>query len=271
MNMSTEEEILYHYTSVETLFNILHEVDNDHIKLRANYFMNMNDPIDCRYLFSEIKQILADNNNQKDSQDIIEDTILKIGIPYIISLSSAKDNLPMWNMYAQKGHGISIGFSKKEIEGAIAMFQNKGHAKQRVLSKQCFCRLYQCHYWNKNEIIDNFVQKKLLNKAKSNDKDTYSMSYLIKHPSYKYEEESRIVFLYSPNQENCPNYIELHVPISAIKVIICGPCIKKKFLEALIPSGIRVDIEQSQIPYNDSPLKKCPQLQSCNSRNKLKI
>lgn len=264
-----EEEILYHYTSVETLFNILNNTEKrgeaEYIKLRASYFMNMNDPIDCRYFFSEVKQILAEENASKDCKDKIENTILDVGIPYIISLSSAKDSLPMWNMYAQKGHGVSIGLSKKVLDDATHGINNRGGKRQRTIASSCFCKLYECKYWDTNDIKEKFVQKYILDKTDFNNKitnnDICSISYLIKHPSFFYEKESRVVFLYSPYPKlhGCLEHIDFLLPISSIRKIICGPCIKREMVEAIIPSTFnKIITEESKIPYTDSSPKRCP-------------
>ena len=49
-----DNNMLYHYTSLETLYKIFHNTKNGYITLRANYFMNMNDPLDCRYFIKEV-------------------------------------------------------------------------------------------------------------------------------------------------------------------------------------------------------------------------
>ena len=62
--------ILYHYTSVETLYKIFHNQENGYIKLRANYFMNMNDPLDCRYFIKEVSHILSEGNKHISKDEI---------------------------------------------------------------------------------------------------------------------------------------------------------------------------------------------------------
>ena len=54
---------LYHYTSVETLYKILHNTEEEFIKLRANYYKKMNDEVECHYFANTVNEILSELNN----------------------------------------------------------------------------------------------------------------------------------------------------------------------------------------------------------------
>ena len=118
--------MLYHYTSIETLYKIFHNIENNCIRLRANYFKNMNDPVDCQYFIKEVSQILSkrDRHISKDEiEKMIEKSIYDVGIPYFISFTKLGDSLPMWYMYGDKGHGVAIGFSKDLLKNAVRNYQ----------------------------------------------------------------------------------------------------------------------------------------------------
>ena len=77
-------------------------------------------------------------------------TIWEIGVPYFISFSAAKDNLPMWNMYGNKGHGVAIGFNEDAIRDCCN--NNIGDVHHRAKMAMRSRKLYECKYWNKIEI-----------------------------------------------------------------------------------------------------------------------
>ena len=278
------KDLLYHYTSVETLYKIFHNIEKNLIKLRANLFMKMNDPFDCQYLIKEVSQFFSEKNMHISEDEIeknIEKSMNEVGIPYVISLTKLEDSLPMWNMYGQKGHGVAIGFSKEDLQQAVSNFQNYGGDKIRREHKNCFCRLYECKYWNKKEIIKKFIEPNDLSIDNngnviglSNNENVCAISYLIKHPSYKHEKESRVVFmdiaskLHGKQQAHDQeayvvsvddsklkifNYQELLIPLTAIKEIVCGPCTNKEFVQKIIPESLHINVKQSKIPYTDSP------------------
>jgi len=260
--MAQEEtnNMLYHYTSVETLYKIFHNQENGYIKLRANLFMNMNDPLDCRYFIKEVRHILSEGNKHisEDEEKNIEKSMQNVGLPYFISFTKLKDSLPMWYMYGDKGHGVAIGFSKKLLKSAVGKFQTIGSKKNRIKNKNCFCRLCECKYWSTSEIKKDFVDKYNICFDENGEitsiceDDVCSLSYLIKHPSYKHEKESRIVFLDS-SKSNELTYKELCIPLEAVEEIICGPCGDESFVRAILPPNYRDKVKSSEINYTDTP------------------
>lgn len=256
-------DMLYHYTKVETLYKIISNEYNGNIRLRANFFMNMNDPYDCRYLISEISRLASIDKNQKHNKDDFQDAIKKVGIPYFISFSSKGDNLPMWKMYGDNGHGVVLGFDKEEIKESIKHFQNLCDNKDRLIALKCFCKLYDCKYWNENEIKEQFGDEysKTLKVLKENaKKDVVAVSYLVKSPYYQYEDETRIVFLYAPSNRIAPDYINFYIPINSIKIIKAGPCVDSEYVRAFVPDCLKDKVEKSDIPYTDRPRYVSPDL-----------
>ena len=255
------DDMLYHYTSVETLYNIFQNTENGFIKLRAGFFMNMNDPYDCRYLMKEVSDILSEGStlSRDNIEKGIESVMYDVGFPYFISLSQERDSLPMWSMYGKGGHGIAIGFSKEAIEKYVCKYQDIGNDEHKALMKQCFCKLYDCQYWNKEAIKKNYIEEfgiKIDDTGKITgieDRDICSISYLIKSPDYKYERECRIVFLYSPMSQKEYNYMEFYILLNGIEEIICGPCVEKGFVKAVLPPELQERVVESKIPYTDTP------------------
>lgn len=119
--------ILYHYTSIETLYHILGVV-HDEITLRATHASFMNDPIEYNYALSLLKESMLEyekRNNINEQSKIPylfeENTFFldfaKIGgEPYLLSFSAHQDDLSMWRAYGKDGTGVSIGFDSKMLE-----------------------------------------------------------------------------------------------------------------------------------------------------------
>lgn len=255
---------LFHYTSLETLFNIFENIKEKCITLRAGYFMNMNDPYDCRYFFKEVSEILYQktSQSQENIENILKESMYKVGIPYFISFSDKRDSLPMWSLYGKGGHGVSIGFSRDALIKAVDNYQNIGDIHQRALAKMCFCHLYECRYWKRKDIQKNFIDQynvrmNVFGKMEGlNDKEVCLLSYLIKNPDYRFEKESRIIFMLTPNQRL--EYLKLYIPLNAIQRIICGPCIDKELVKAITPPDLHQCIVESKIPYTDTPQQTTP-------------
>lgn len=238
---------LYHYTSVETLYKILHNTEEEFIKLRANYYKKMNDEVECHYFANTVKEILSELNNDCIKTDESKQNVVE---PYIISFSKLEDSLPMWSMYGDDGKGVAIGFSHESISEAVANYQKH---RNSIITKQCFCKLYDCKYWNKDDILNEYVKKYKFNKecekeCSVNINDIHSISYLVKHPSFFYEQELRVVFLCNNNK---PNYIELYVPQRAINDIVCGPCVDEDFVKSVIPKKLQSLVRRSGVPYTN--------------------
>ena len=124
------KEIAYHYTTIETLFEMLKNVEwnkqleERYLKFWASSIYAMNDPqefmlgykilqdsllpkiekklkIRDSYLkLSNLAQIFGYNDNNKWNKELIEQIYTKHEIPFIVSFSNNKDFLSMWKAYA---------------------------------------------------------------------------------------------------------------------------------------------------------------------------
>ncbi len=136
--MNEELELVYHYTSLETLRCIFegYSEDNPFVTFWASNCTFMNDPreiIEGIELVREIldkqlppihkdkaKIILRNTTNGLKDFLLIGTTTGQSDIPYAISFSPNKDNLNMWRMYGDSGKGIALGFDihKLRVGGA---------------------------------------------------------------------------------------------------------------------------------------------------------
>lgn len=131
-------DIVYHYTSLETLRCIFERYteDNPFITFWASNCTFMNDPreisegIDLvRETLTEklpkihkdkAKIILTNSSNELKDFLLIGTTTGQSNVPYAISFSRNGDNLNMWRMYGDGGKGIALGFNihRLRVDGA---------------------------------------------------------------------------------------------------------------------------------------------------------
>lgn len=96
-----EEELLYHYTSLETLYAIISNIkptsENEaYFTLRATHASFLNDLNEGRLLPEALKEIGINENKLWLSLD-------RTGYPFVLSLSELCDDLNMWRCYADQG------------------------------------------------------------------------------------------------------------------------------------------------------------------------
>ena len=123
-------DLLYHYTSIETLQLIMQDFEHNEICMRATHADFLNDPQEYFFASKLFKESLKDyekKNNILQENSIFEyifpengksilNEISEIsGNPYLISFSNDGDSLSMWRSYAKNGSGICIGLDKNML------------------------------------------------------------------------------------------------------------------------------------------------------------
>ena len=244
---------LYHYTTIEALYNGILRMDanpNKEICLRATSALYLNDPEEIKIGLSFIEKLLYGNSGGKilDKQSDVMDTCSEY---FITSFSQDGDNLPMWNMYAANATGISLCFDKSIIN-------SEGWLK--------------CIYYDKTtqskieEFLGNFKNVETDNKEDDGEYGKYielaifvlilifvymlrdeeyskriiseynpiiMFAFSLKHPSYSYEKEVRLLSVATGGDKDeikhrfknnlIIPYIEKYFPKDALKEIIVGP------------------------------------------------
>lgn len=186
-------------------------------------------------------------------------------MPFVISFSRISDFIPMWGMYADKGYGVCLGFDEKEIdprEDNITFMQNdvlhhntleQNNSTASLLIKMIEQRsnksreeLHSIHNMDKVFEYKVFALTSL----------SVIASAFIKHESYKYEQEYRIMGILSnannllqpvryrtnANETMIP-YVEVGIPISSLKSIMLGPC-----ANTLSAAGLKMQLASCGIP-----------------------
>lgn len=258
-----KHSLLYHYTSIEALFNgilVKNNIqENKEVSLMATDSEFLNDPTEIE-LGAKVLSILPEINRYFRFGDSDSEHIKKrFKHCCIISFSRSMDSLPMWSLYGKKGDGISLGF---DID---------------VIMKSGVC-VFPCFYDVK--ILKKFIKairklsedERIPDDAKCNSlprkafQDTLLyiiLSRLIKDPAFEYEKEYRHIALGddSVNFRYANNmiipYKMVYLPKDALRQIIIGPNLEpertKKSVQAYLAHlGFEhVEVKISDVPYRN--------------------
>lgn len=230
---------------MQTLCAIAGGIKNEEFFLRAGNAKNMNDPNDCYYLINLIQQSHHLSNETIAQYRINKD---KYDSPYLISLSSKKDDLHLWTCYGDDGKGICLGLDKVDIEAACGKF----YTRYKLPAKLHSCK----YYMSISDLPQDFQCYITQNDSYQLFRDISCTSNIIKHPCYEYENEYRVVITHSQGEISFDTYdkerdaIFLNIPLSAIKQIIVGPCANFETIRNIFsPYFPNTEFVKSAIPY----------------------
>lgn len=273
-----KEDCIYHYTSMETLCNMLNKyrenMQNGNITFWASSIFTMNDPLEMKH-GKEVLEILlpvlenlweVSPENRLDIRTLDTDKVLKdtTKTPFVLSFTANCDDLSMWNLYGDSGRGISLILSKDLIIDAIDDIKCSNLIKVNYKNGID-------NYPNLADIFNKGSFKwsscKDLDKIKECKERTLSELFTqlcpyIKSEAYDKENEYRICYTDIPYNKvnfrvknNCIiPFIEVPMPIKYIKGILLGPCSNHDLAEQslryqLNTCGLDIDIFKSKVPY----------------------
>lgn len=239
----TRPNVLFHYTSLESLLSILNGIDvqNEMLHLWATHIAYLNDMTEGELLPSVLQQLGINRN----TIDILQGCD---GYPFILSLSELNDDLYMWNSYAQQGKGVALGFDFKMLNTV------KG------------CKLCKCEYISVDELCNEYKGKNIENPTNQTDclqlsRLLYNDAHIYKHSSFRAETEWRLVMQevedgFRMGQKGLIPYKIIKIPTSALVSITLGPKVdfphNSFAIERLLKSKVKPEknpkIICSQIP-----------------------
>jgi hypothetical protein len=232
----------YHYTTMEALDGILreHPQKGKEICLWATHNRYFNDPeelITGAWMQSEILYNLRPEFPRDEYEKKVIDRLKDL---YILSLSQARDSLPLWNAYADKGNGVALGLKRQRSRNL-----------QDVVVRCCY----------QPEELSKFVDEPYVMLTRL---FTIYAPRIIKNDSYEYEKEVRVIgsFDESPILHRKKGYIkipykEVYFSKDQLESITLGPCVSTDenvaaLKEFLICRGFEhVKIEKSEVPYRN--------------------
>lgn len=271
-------DILYHYTTLEALINIL-DTANSKINVRASHAEFMHDPSEYSMGLRLFKESLQKYETQKgldvqsstssrvslEGKGIFRNAHKTFGEPFIFCLTENSDDLSMWKEYGGNGCGIAIGFEKKGLLDYSDEEENT--------------HLYKCQYdyqealdilsgeWDK--YYDKFQVSEDGNTVTINgffpDINISRWSFVLKNGHYAKESEWRLVknsfrkeeWNFRAKNDHMLPFVEFNIPRQSISSLVLGPSknptLQKNSVELLIhklyDKEDRIPIIDSVIPY----------------------
>jgi Protein of unknown function (DUF2971). len=229
--------VLYHYSKTENLQSIL----NSNI-IRASNIKKLNDNLEYDYGFNLAKKLIQEKDYDLDFKKILLAELNQYKKNYyqelyILSFSRDGDNLPLWKIYSDKNFkGYCLGFDYEAIDFDVAD-ANKELNKIKAIS---LCHGNVIYKLEKQKdilygLVDEFEKYYLTTKKESDDdfkkilnswhwNELVNYFTLFKHPSFRWEEEYRIVYYVDEIKEP---YLEVklsynkengQLPLSEIRV-----------------------------------------------------
>ena len=187
--------------------------------------------------------------------------------PCIVSFSATKNNASMWEMYSMNGNGVAIIFDGDQLK----------KLDDRVSFSPCIYCLDEHDLMKYNELMKDMYEHYALKISFTSSEKINptierigrswgvltTMAPRIKHSSYKYESEFRLIRM----GMDCPKfrirkdiiipYKEILIPIDAVKGFIIGPTADFDYiyssLEIFLASKGLSELDQfivkSKVPY----------------------
>ena len=283
---SAEDNLIFHYTSIEALFKILRrehesltkENFKDKICLRATHAKFLNDPTEYELALSLLEQSLLNYEKENPSKNGLSRLIKEYdtskllllappGEPYLFALSEHPDNLSMWRAYGINGTGVSIGLDKKmlfdyENENSNTLFSPCYYDLDENISR---LSTFWSSIYDKMPLYIN--EGKIEGKTARDFLDFLKIirhCFSIKSSAYIDEKEWRLCSLRTPKDVKYRirsgliiPYIEHYFSKDIIKKIVIGPCVDIALSEKSIKMALEtfrydtknISLTISKVPY----------------------
>ena len=258
--MNTERpEVLYHYTTMNALCNLLNGVtdrgDGQTPDYRFRIWVScadyMNDPLEGVFFRKCLHEAFLRYQSAHDLPDKsgympFAFTALNLNRQtfYAFSLSEHADSLPMWVAYGNNGQGVAIGFDTEEFARAAAEYP--------------YCHFLKMAYRTGGEFAEMFSDEDMARAYEAirpredggcsvcyADYDFLHDKYShVKNRYYAAEREWRLVFDDRPDlpkQFRERNglilpYYEIELPLKVIRHFVIGPCTNQALSRSALES-----------------------------------
>ena len=266
--------MIYHYTSIDTLHNILKKYrlskDKKFIELWASNIYFMNDPLEMltapnivtNLLESIESELLIDDSCRlsktfKDIETIKQRLIRSLNKNkhlFIISFSNKKDTLPMWSMYTKQGKGVCLCLNKEIL---LNYFNNNEELQTKIVPVSY--NLEKLEDVTRNELCS--IYRKYIEEMSDDDipdkenlihfyqyRFVHELAPLYKDSAYNYEREERLICSQQRNEQTIDfrvsengyiiPYRKINIPVDALKNIIIGP----SYNYDLMSEGLKLEL-----------------------------
>ena len=161
--MANQQEIVYHYTSMETLLKIVETG-----VIWATNIRYLNDVLERRHCLSLIKKRLqscpplspTDQELLQHFQDDEENKKPFYGLPFVASFSQERDSLPQWRSYCPQGNGVCIGIRTDSLLKAFVAEEPDHPALQRTaVSPVVFFERVRYLEPDNTDVLDELIEQ----------------------------------------------------------------------------------------------------------------
>lgn len=267
--------MLYHYTSFESLLNMLGGIHDDMLELWASSAFAMNDPSEMqlgydflrKFLkeyeggikgFTDLYELMPPSKTHVFSIDDSQYHFDKHFTPFIISFSYNEDFLPMWHVYGNRGKGVCLGFDEdlldQKLSSPICYLHSVAYEESTPGDKIILESLASTIIRSYNHY--NEIKKSLSNKTEESILKGFVIRHIcpfvsafIKNKDYSFENEVRLMImndLESPEVNIRQNknhriipYIKVKIPLRCLKDITLGTGISTKENKTYLESYLR--------------------------------
>ena len=276
--------MIYHYTTLQTLNNLLNNYNNSNDKRNfifwASSVYTMNDETEMLYgwdvvlnnlkLYENENSVPIETRLSSYMERIKESSISEIIMqhfyheektPFAISFSEVRDSLTMWHMYGGHGNGVCLCFDEhnlytKDDRMLLYPLLNVLYINQTVNDEITHSILSHVLTQEYEHYLKS-TSKNDLEKIQSIAVILQFLSAYIKHDAYFWEKEKRLVaiarnmeesvhFRVSPKESIIP-YVQIPIPCNSLKEIIIGPCLHSD----VVQNGLHLHLSVSHL---DIPL-----------------
>lgn len=252
---------LYHYCSVESMFNI--------IKSKSLWLSNsgqMNDSEESTWIeqyFPSLKDLFVSENETQFLNDAIKLFHQENNKPFIFCFSERKDSLSQWRAYSSDGRGVCLGFSTNKLSikripstlislnRTLLLLPITYNSKQQKSKLSELSENYKRKIKSDKEIFIPFIIRMYQNRL-------LALSLVFKNHSFSEEKEWRII--QSPLTEESSSKSEIDNRISKLQFRVSGDklfsyCefhLKEIFNSKLIPEIVlgpksKIDIPELEL------------------------
>lgn len=247
--------MVYHYTTIDALFNILASYkaseDKDHFTFWASNALDQNDSTELSLTYKDLFNAICKVEEEKEQQgenlsinklstaislsslrgkDDIEDEINSSvkdhsHTPFTMSFSREKDSLLMWSIYANKGNGVCLVYDENEFQTLNTNNNMTNIQGDVIYSKEVeryidWVRLHYDEYLNALNNDDLPIANNVANEGYYACKTMFEfISPFIKNKAFEGENEWRIVFF---QKSGTQEYTRLSANLNKIHYVKVG-------------------------------------------------
>lgn len=227
--------MVYHYTTVETLYNMLSAYkdskDKDHLIFWASSALHQNDKEEMSLRYEDILKVILDIEELYTIRDLTYPKKLSFAkqlmwvptlvgqkidysfdeflrstefAPFTISFSHQKDKLLMWSMYGNNGNGICMAFDENQLichqDYLQPMCDNVIYDRENSNSYRDIVKTFYDNYRQEiiNEHTINIIYQAMRKYIMS---ALWAVAPFVKNEAFKDEDEYRIAYVKEENDK----------------------------------------------------------------------